>query len=298
MSFYLSFFYIYIFVLINNLCAEDEKTISFHLEVNYECLTPDCDGHYVITSPMTVMVDGIIPLITMECEPNLHSGYGKGIHFTVFLYHMILRFNAQPAASHVSEVFIPPPEHSSRLRRTRWIENERGIIWRNGRWVYVSKPPRRDPILGQQFNISVVPLEFLSKGANPFQFPYSKEHLVNHCSVDASIDDCPEFCFDCFNSRMSLNQIHSWKNSDGSTCYLPNFINGNKISHPEGGFPPWIWSYKYLYLSNAEHFGNPCYLPTDDYPDVNKLQCKKPPPPPKPCPPQCTPQNGMCLCPP
>lgn len=264
-----------------------DRSISFNFQFTYDCTTPTCDGHYVISSPFKLTVEGINVPIENSCELLIGKGYGKGQHLSVFLYRMISRFHSTPMMSRINEVFVDPPhDFHFNHRDKRWWETNNGYVFHNGRWVLrTTRCPPKEPVLGQQPETTTEPP---SSGDSIIDRPFQSEHSINLCEKIQPSETCPAFCFECYLPRKRFNQLYQWKNSDGSTCMLPNFMKGNAINTPGGNeFPVWISKFKYLYLSNAEHIGNPCYLKDGDKPDTSMLQCKQPPPPPKPCPTNC-----------
>lgn len=253
--------------------------LTVKIDFSYECLNPDplfpeaCAGHFIMTSPFTLTFDGIATPIMLACKPVIGLGFGRGQKFSTFLYHLISRYHAHPEMSMRSDVFVPSPD---------FPENDLDVIDHHDDSIFHFK---------REIFVNNSSLQNLLN-------PYSSESDENLCTNATS---CPEFCLDCFPPKEAFNQLMSWKMSDGSSCYLPNFMNGNEDLNISNNFPFWISKHKYMYLSNAEHSGNPCYATVSHHYDQTKLMCKPiphVPPPQSPCSDGCTQIGANCLCPP
>lgn len=218
MSLHILSHYFICFLLVSNL-SQAEK-LAFRMEFSYTCSHPQCDGNFVITTPLTTTFDGMLQPVKFGCPGIVVAGYGKGMRISTFLYNAISRFHAQPSASHMNAAFVHPDDLAPVLHNCLPIEQD---------------------LLGLS-TVDQVPVH--SSGPHNLSFPYQSEHPENLCSQSLNSTTCPSFCFDCFKPRRKFNRVYKWKNSDGSTCLMPNFMYGNNLDADTLPF----WSRKFLSL--------------------------------------------------
>lgn len=294
-------FSLFLSLLILNLSnhLSEAHTLIATISLSYECQNVDCDSHYHVTAPLRVDIVGFSVPILHTCDDTISIGFGSGQRLSNFLYSLISRLHAH------SHRFARIAD-SSKVRRQATATGG-GYHPQCPHYTRRYCPPCicesvRDPILG--VGDPIPPNTFTTQPPDSTKdvnitFPYLSERSENLCKHDHHHSQCPKFCFNCFSNKVLNNQLYSWKKSDGSTCFLPNYMLTNGLSSPSGTWPHWISKFKYMYLSNSEHYGNPCYLPLNDLPDHSLLQCLPPqvPTTPTPCIAPCIVQGSQCFCP-